>query len=888
MKAHPDSIAVKVAEVAPHEPVPSRLGMLRFERLNDASWAMLFLDPECESQLGLPASELCSLTGFVFASLMEPAARYDLHDEIQAQLAASACYRIRYRLHGTAGIMDIVEAGEQILQYGRSMLHGYLMVCAREPEHSIASAGLQQTTVAFELPHLQDDYLRHLSRSRAQQNLIARLARHRYGEDPLREAAALITEAASEAYAVAYASIWLIEDWKFHAVNHHRRDGEIDGGPDSFDGADCPGYVRALQDSRVVEVRDVHNDPRTREFTAGLQMRNVGATLEAGIRNGGELVGVLRLEHIGTPRDWHIDEIAFAGELADHFAQVMANRQRSDATHSLHLFQRAVEQTSSAFLLVDRDGRIEYANPSFTSITQYSPDEVQGCNLSELPALESLGDILREAGSTLARNSNWQGEFHGRRKNHDPYWGRLSISKVFDENDRLSHFIVIYEDITENKLAQQRIERLSYTDNLTGLVNRTCFIHNLEQRFAETTEPRLLLLLVDIDNFKRINDSLGHRIGDKLLAKLARRLSNCLDMQGVVARFASNEFAVLLDDLDPEGSLHLAQHVLRTLDKPLYIENHLISVSGSVGLACAPHHGPDPQTLMKHAGLALHKAKANGKNQVQVFTEALNAEADFKLFLENSLRRALAQDELEVFYQPKICLRSGRLLGLEALLRWNHPEKGRIRPDEFIGVAEETGLIIPIGKWAARQACRMARALMSHDLGELQMAINLSPRQFADPSLVSSLADILHEEGLPPALLEIELTESLLLDATETTRQQLNELKAMGLSLAMDDFGTGYSSLSYLKKFPIDVIKIDRSFIKDIPGNQDDMEITSAVIAMARNLKLRVVAEGIETSQQLVFLRKHRCDIGQGYLFDKPIPSGELIEGLRRYQRAGR
>ena len=290
---------------------------------------------------------------------------------------------------------------------------------------------------------------------------------------------------------------------------------------------------------------------------------------------------------------------------------------------------------------------------------------------------------------------------------------------------------------------------------------------------------------------------------------------------------------------------------------------------------------------MKHSGLALHKAKANGKNQLQVFTDVLNAEAHHKLFVESNLRRALMQNELEVFYQPKLCLKSGKLLGLEALLRWHHPEKGMISPDKFIGVAEETGLIIPIGKWVARQACRMSKQLIAVGHQPLQMAINLSPKQFSDPDLVREIATILQEEQLDPALLELELTESLLLEATDDTRQQLNSLKSLGLTLAMDDFGTGYSSLSYLKKFPIDVIKIDRSFIKDIPDNQDDMEITSAVIAMAHNLKLKVVAEGIETAAQLSFLRRQQCDIGQGYLFDRPIPGRELLESLKRYPNRG-
>ena len=461
----------------------------------------------------------------------------------------------------------------------------------------------------------------------------------------------------------------------------------------------------------------------------------------------------------------------------------------------------------------------------------------------------------------------------------------MSISKVYGDNRELTHYIGIYEDITQAKLSQQRIERLAYTDNLTNLGNRPAFIRTLDEHFARDIETPISLLLVDIDNFKRINDSLGHQTGDKLLISLARRLRNSLSPTGILARFASNEFAVLLDDTGPEDGQRIASQVLTTLDKPMFVDNQLISVTGSVGLACAPLHGRDPQTLMKNAGLALHKAKANGKHQVQVFTEALNAEASYKLFVENNLRRALTQNELEVFYQPKLCLRTGRLLGMEALLRWNHPEKGMIRPDQFISVAEETGLIIPIGKWVARQSCRMSKQLTAAGYGKLHVAINVSPKQFSDPELVTSLANILREEQLDPSLLELELTEGLLLEATEDTRLQLESLKTLGLTLAMDDFGTGYSSFSYLKKFPIDVIKIDRSFIRDIPDDQDDMEITSAVIAMAHNLKLTVVAEGIETAEQLAFLRRHRCDVGQGYLFDKPIPGEDLINALRRYPR---
>ena len=891
MKSQPD-VARLAAEVVTQLPVPSRLGMLRFERLNEASWALLYLDPNCERQFGLPAVELCALIGTPYASLMEPQARYQLHDTIQQQLTQSAHYLVRYTLHTSDGPLSVLEMGEAYKQHNRHLLRGYLMVVDglfNEIPAPTADLESQNTRlqIALELnQHAQQVQLQHLERVRAQQELILLLARQRYTtNNSLQEAAELITRSACDIYQIDCASIWNLEEQRLVPISAYNRADQRHHLPEPIDASGFPDYLEALQTSRAIDATNAMRDPRTREMADSLRAKNIYAMLDASIRIDGQVVGVLCLEQGGSVRAWQADEIAFAGELADQFAQVINNHNRRTATSALHLFQRAVEQSANAFLLVNCDGVVEYVNPSFTAITQYSAEEVHGHRLAHLPALENLSELLFDAPSSLAKSNSWQGEFKSRRKNLEPYWGQLSISKVYGDNRELTHYIGIYEDITQTKLAQQRIERLAYTDNLTNLGNRPAFIRNLDERFARDSNTPISLLLVDIDNFKRINDSLGHQTGDKLLISLARRLRNSLSAGGSLARFASNEFAVLLDDTDQESGQQVASQLLATLDKPMFVDNQLISVTGSVGLACAPLHGRDPQTLMRNAGLALHKAKANGKHQVQVFTEALNAEASYKLFVENNLRRALTQNELDVFYQPKLCLRSGRLLGMEALLRWNHPEKGMIRPDQFISVAEETGLIIPIGKWVARQSCRMSKQLSAAGMGNLQVAINLSPKQFSDPDLVASIATILAEEGLPADLLELELTEGLLLEATEDTRLQLDQLKSLGLTLAMDDFGTGYSSLSYLKKFPIDIIKIDRSFIHEIPDNQDDMEITSAVIAMAHNLKLKVVAEGIETAEQLAFLRRHRCDVGQGYLFDRPIPGSELMEKLRRYPR---
>ena len=882
MKSHPDAARRIAAEVVTQLPVPARLGMLRFERLNEVNWPLLFLDAACQQQLGLPAHELCDLLEAPFASLMEPAARQQLHEDIQQQLLQHQHYVVQYRLHTPGGPLTLMELGEAFKQRDRELLGGYLLVVDNHPDQAP-----NHLRMAEELYQRSREELRQQQvRARAQQELIVRLVRHHYGNDPLREAAELISQSACELYQVARVGIWHLKGARLEPAAVYMQASGRHEPADTLNLDAYPDYLQALHSGRALDAHDALHDKRTRELgPAYLQPHGINALLDASIRVDGQVVGVLCLEHSGSARIWQADEIAFAGELADHYAQVLSNQQIRSATRALYLFQRAVEQSASAFILLDRDGLVEYVNPSFTAITLYSAEEVQGRRLSDIPALENLSDILFDARTGLAEQNSWQGEFKNRRKNLEPYWGHLSLSKVHNDQGLLTHYIGIYEDVTASKQAQQHIERLAFRDNLTGLGNRYAFIRALEAHFAEAGGRPLSLLLVDIDNFKRINDSLGHQTGDKLLSTLARRLRNSLRERPMLARFASNEFAILLDGKGADEAQQIAQQVLQTLDKPLFVDNQLISVTGSIGLACTPEHGQDPQTLMKHTGLALHKAKANGKNQYQLFTAALNAEAEYKLFVESNLRRALSQDELQVFYQPKLCLKSGRLLGMEALLRWQHPEKGMINPDSFISVAEETGLIIPIGKWVLRQACRMSQQLTAQGFGALHMAINLSPKQFSDPDLVGEIAAILDEEQFDPALLELELTESLLLEASDETRQQLERLKSLGLTLAMDDFGTGYSSLSYLKKFPIDVIKIDRSFILDIPEDQDDMEITAAVIAMAHKLKLKVVAEGIESTAQLGFLRRQHCDIGQGYLFDRPIAGSELAARLERYQR---
>lgn len=773
----------------------------------------------------------------------------------------------------------------------------YALPCQDETapaSSSLALSDLQRENTELKqhlavLKHSQNEHLQHLIRARAQQNLLARLAAQCYASaNPVIEAAQLICHAACNLYALARVSLWRLEGstlhctWCFSASHNDAIERP------AFNLAQYPHYWAELEAGQPIDASLTEQDPRLSELRDGLIAEGIGARLDVGLKAGGQLIGLLSIEHCGGVRHWQTDELSFANELANLYGQILAHHWHQKISRRASLFQQAIEQSANGVLLLNPQGRISYVNPSFTQISQFSANELCGKPLTELTALEDIAKLLFDEQGPLQQNGHWQGEFRCRRKNLEPYWGRLRLSRVLDDQGRLSHYIGVFEDITESFLNQQRLERLAYTDALTGLSTRSHFIEQLDQHFAQQSSQSTALLLLDIDNFKRINDSLGHATGDKLLQAVALRLRNSLGEPHLLARLAGNEFAVLLRNLDAALPKQRAYHLLNTLEKPLFVDNQLINLQCSAGLALTPEHGRSPIPLIKNAGLALHKAKANGKGHLQVFDDALIAEASDRLFLESNLRHALRDEQLQLYYQPQLCLKTGKLLGLEALLRWQHPERGMIRPDQFIQIAEDTGLIVPIGLWVARQACRTGKRLSAQGFADIRLAINLSPRQFGDPDLVESLARVIREEGFDPHQLEVELTESLLLDANAATFKQLQELKALGLKLAMDDFGTGYSSLSYLKKFPIDIIKIDRSFVRDIPHNGDDMQITAALVAMAHSLRLKVVAEGIETTEQLSFLRTQHCDIGQGYLFDQPLPEQELISRLRQYQRGSK
>ncbi|MDP1989817.1 MAG: EAL domain-containing protein, partial [Syntrophales bacterium] len=430
------------------------------------------------------------------------------------------------------------------------------------------------------------------------------------------------------------------------------------------------------------------------------------------------------------------------------------------------------------------------------------------------------------------------------------------------------------------KQAEERIRHLAHYDALTGLANRSMFSQRLGHALAQARRNgmQLAVLFIDLDRFKNINDTLGHEAGDSVLKEVAERLHGCLRESDTIGRFGGDEFVALLEGIpQPMHCAEVAQKILAAVARPFALDTQEFHLTASIGISTYPADSEDLQSLLKNADVAMYRAKELGRNNFQFYSAQMNIHTLERLALESSLRGALERNEFVLHYQPKIDIRSGRIIGMEALVRWQHPTKGLIPPMQFIPLAEETGLIVPIGEWVLRTACACNKSWQEQGLPPLRIAVNLSARQFAYENLLRDVARVLNETGLDAAFLELEITESMVMHDPEHAIELLNKLKAMGISISIDDFGTGYSSLSYLKRFPIDSVKIDRSFIKELPLDSDDAAITQAIIAMAHGLKLKVIAEGAETAEQLSFLRAHNCDEMQGYYFSKPLPEHEFI-----------
>lgn len=550
----------------------------------------------------------------------------------------------------------------------------------------------------------------------------------------------------------------------------------------------------------------------------------------------------------------------------------------------LRKLSQAIEQSVSSVIITDTDGIVEYVNPQFTRTTGYTATEVHGSKLTMLQSGRTSPERYRELWDTITQGGVWEGELVNKRKSGELYWELVSISPVRNADGAITHFVGLQHDISERKQLEEQLNFLAYYDDLTQLPNRNLLTQRFAQAAAASRRDNSLLavLSLDLSRFKLINDSLGHRMGDEVLRTIGKRLSQVARGHDTVARYGGDEFVVILADVQhPDDVSTVAQRMLDAVAQPIELEGHELRLSLHIGISLMPQDGEDLDTLLRNAATALHQASREGRNHYRFYTDELNAEASARLSLEHDLRRALEQNELELHYQPKVEVATGRIVGVEALARWCHPTEGWISPQRFIPVAEETGLIHVLGEWALREACRQNRRWQEAGLPAVSIAVNLSAQQLRQATLVNTVARILEETGLAPRHLELELTESAVMESPEATAAVLHELKTLGLSLAVDDFGTGYSSLSHLGRFPFDTLKIDRSFVTDITTAPDQATIAMTIIAMAASLRLKVVAEGVETEAQAVYLRDKGCDLLQGYLFSRPLPAAELELLLR-------
>ena len=559
-------------------------------------------------------------------------------------------------------------------------------------------------------------------------------------------------------------------------------------------------------------------------------------------------------------------------------------RQRKQSEAELKLAARVFESSQESIMITNADAIIVSVNPAFIEMTGYSAAEAIGFKPSLIGSGRHPAEFYAAMRQTLDSEGCWQGEIWNRRKSGEIYPAWLTISVYRGASGEVLNYVGITSDISERHAAQEHIRQLAYFDPLTGLPNRRLLQDRAEQALvsAEREGKRIALLFVDLDHFKTINDSLGHSSGDQLLSEVAQRLLGCVRRMDTVARLGGDEFVVLLGEATFEGTSEVARKILEVVGRPFQIEPHRLGVTPSLGISLYPQDGGDFETLLKHADTAMYRAKESGRNAYRFSASEMNVAALERLQLENGLRQGLERSEFVLHYQPQIDVGSGLIIGAEALLRWRHPQTGLVSPGKFIPVAEISGLIVPIGEWVLREACRQNRSWQDAGLPRISVAVNISSVQFRGGQLEESVRSVLADSGLPPEFLELELTEGIVMGNADETVEILRRLSAMGVKLAIDDFGTGYSSLSYLKRFPIDKLKIDQSFVRDIVSDPDDWAIATAVISLGHSLRLAVIAEGVEQAEQLEMLRMQGCDEFQGYYFSAPLPADEFAELLRR------
>lgn len=538
---------------------------------------------------------------------------------------------------------------------------------------------------------------------------------------------------------------------------------------------------------------------------------------------------------------------------------------------------------AEAILIADGERRVCAVNPAFTRITAYNEAEARGFDVDVLLRIQRGEQGSAAFFAELAANPDgyWQGEVICRRRGGEPFPAWQSLSVVHDAQGRVGNYVIAFSDVSEMHVVEEKLHHLAHHDPLTGLPNRLLFDDRIEQtiELARRSQQHCLLLFLDLDSFKVVNDTLGHVVGDELLRIVAGRLRGALRGTDTIARLGGDEFVVLTGSSSPEYAAELAGKILQTVSAPIRLGREGITVSGSIGIAVYPEDGGDRHALMRAADIAMYSAKAAGRNRYQFYSPEMAERSNERLNLEQGLRRAIEEDQLLLHYQPQVELADGRIVGVEALVRWNHPQHGMIPPVRFIPVAEESGVIDSLGRWVLERACREVAGLRQRSGEQLRLAVNVSAREFMREDFIASVLATLAQTGFPATALELEITESTL-QTIERSMEILAALKQQGIAVSIDDFGTGYSSLSVLRDLPIDRIKIDRSFIIHLPERREGMAIIEAIVALASSLGMEIIVEGIERREQATLLLGLGCGGGQGYLFSRPVPHPQLLDLL--------
>ncbi|WP_293267091.1 EAL domain-containing protein [Neptunomonas sp.] len=609
---------------------------------------------------------------------------------------------------------------------------------------------------------------------------------------------------------------------------------------------------------------------------------NIESYFGAPLKNSqGEILGIIA---IMDTKPMMIEDWAqpILGLFSNHVAMEL---QRKSVQEELELADSVFKKSVEAIIICSADTRILRTNPAFTRITGYSSKDAIGKTPQFLQSKAHSAAFYKDFWKSLTESGVWQGEISDRRKNGEIFPAWQTITVVRDAFGKPQQYISIFSDITDKKLSEERIYNLAHNDMLTQLPNRVAFHNQMiaELERAKRTHTQLAVMFIDLDHFKLINDTLGHPVGDELLQQAASRLKSAIRSNDTISRFGGDEFTILIPSIKSEAEASMvALKIQQCLIPPIQLEHHEITISASIGIGIYPQNGQDVATLLKNADSAMYRAKEQGRDGFQFFTEEMNQHAHDRLELESELRKALEQNDFILHYQPQINTYTGSIVGFEALIRWIHPEKGIIPPNTFIPIAEASGLIVPIGEWVLNAACQQLKEWRDQGYSSLTMSVNLSGRQFKQQDLLPTIQKAIINSGIIAAALELELTESIMMENVNETINTLSAIRNLGVQLSIDDFGTGYSSMSYLKRFPINKLKIDQSFVQDLPDDSDDAAIVKATIALAHALNMTVIAEGVETEAQFQFLKGQQCEEIQGYFFSRPLPAHELTSLLKQ------